>query len=242
MNIYTPPKNLLQGITDSKEVLLFGISALSERIAYYIDCGESIKPFSVKGFVVDDDYYSADNFAGKKIYRYSEAKEKFLRTTSIIICIGYKNMNENRKKIFHRLLDDGWDIESFISSQAVIYTEAIGTGNIFLSNSLIEYNSVLGDCNIFDSAHLGHHSRVGSFNFFCYSSVTGGSVKIGNCCFIGMNATVKSYITLLDKTLVGAGCYLRHDTAEPSMCYAPPEAVYLGESELIVKKNFLERN
>lgn len=43
-----------------KEVLLFGISELSERIAYYIDCGESVKPFVVKGFVIDDAYYKEE--------------------------------------------------------------------------------------------------------------------------------------------------------------------------------------
>ena len=219
-----------------KEVLLFGISELSERIAYYIDCGESVKPFSVKGFVIDDDYYSADNFAGKKIYRYSEAKKKFLQTAGVIICVGYKNMNENRKKIFCRLRDDGWDIESFISAQTVIHTDDIGTGNIFLCKSLIEFKSSLGDCNIFDSAHLGHHSRVGNFNFFCYSAVTGGNVTVGDCCFLGMNATIRNGITLLDKTLVGAGCYLSRDTSEPGSCYAPTKAVCLGESELIMKK------
>lgn len=219
-----------------KDILLFGISELSERIAYYIDCGESMNLLSVKGFVIDDDYYSSDNFGGKKVYRYSEAKEKFLQTTAVIICIGYTNMNENRKKIFYRLLDDGWDIESFISSQAVIHTDKIGTGNIFLGKSLIEFKSSLGDGNIFDSAHLGHHSRVGNFNFFCYSAVTGGNVTVGDCCFLGMNSTIRNGITLLDKTFIGAGCYLSCDTSEPGLCYAPPKAVCLGESEIIMKK------
>lgn len=219
-----------------KEVLLFGISALSERITYYIDSGESVKTFSVKGFVIDDEYYSADSFAGKKIYRYSEARENFLQTASVIICIGYKNMNENRKKIFHRLRDDGWDIESFISSQAVIHTENIGTGNIFLCKTLIEFKSSMSDCNIFDSGHLGHHSRMGSFNFFCGGNITGGNINVGDGCFVGLNSTIKNGITLLDKTLVGAGCYLSHDTPKPGMCYAPPKAVYLGNSEQIMKK------
>ena len=218
-----------------KDVLLFGISELSERIAYYIDSGESVKPFSVKGFIIDDEYYSADSFAGKKIYRYSEAREKFLQTASVIICIGYKNMNENRKKIFHRLRDDGWDIESFISSQAVIHTDNIGTGNIFLCKTLIEFKSSMGDCNIFDSGHLGHHSRMGNFNFFSGFNVTGGNINVGDCCFVGMNATIRNGITLLDKTFVGAGCYLGHDTPKAGLCYASPKAVCLGNSTLVMK-------
>ena len=218
-----------------KEILLFGISDLSERIAYYIDCGDSVKNFSVKGFIIDDDYYSEDTFGGKKIYRYSEAKENFLQTTSVIICIGYKNMNENRKKIFNRIRDDGWDIESFISSQAIIHTDNIGTGNIFLCKTLIEFKSSMGDCNIFDSGHLGHHSRIGSFNFFSGGNITGGNIKVGDCCFVAMNSTIRNGITLLDKTFVSAGCYLSNDTPAPSMCYASPKAVCLGNSNLVMK-------
>lgn len=214
-----------------KDILLFGISELSERIAYYIDCGESVKPLSVKGFVIDDDYYSADNFAGKKIYRYSEAKEKFLQTAAVIICIGYKNMNEHRKKIFYRLRDDGWDIESFISAQTVIHTDKIGTGNIFLGKSLIEFKSSLGDCNIFDSAHLSHHSTMGSFNFFTCNTC-GGNLKIGDCCFVGMNATIRNGITLRDKTFVGATCYLSHSTKKTGSCYVSSKtAVLIGNSD-----------
>ena len=218
-----------------KDVLLFGISELSERIAYYIEHGDSVKNFSVKGFVIDDEYYSADSFAGKKIYRYSEARENFLQTASVIICIGYKNMNENRKKIFHRLRDDGWDIESFISSQAVIHTDNIGTGNIFLCKSLIEFKSSMGDCNIFDSGHLGHHSQIGSFNFFCGYNVTGGNIKVGDCCFFGMNSTIRNDVSIHDKTFVGAGCYLSGSTPKADLCYAAPKTLCLGSSAIAMK-------
>lgn len=217
-----------------KEVLLFGVSELSERIAYYIDNDESAKPFSVKGFVVDDAYYKDDTFAGKTIYCYSEAKENFLNNSSVIICIGYKNMNEARKKTFYKLQADGWSIESFISSQSIIHTNNIGIGNIFLCKSLIEFKSSMGDCNIFDSGHLGHHSSIGNFNFFSYN-ITGGKIKIGDCCFIGLNSTIKNDISLHDKTFVGAGCYLNNSTSKPGGCYAPAKTVFLGSSEFVMR-------
>ena len=217
-----------------KEVLLFGINEMSERIAYYIEQGESVRPFSVKGYVIDDDYYNTDTFAGKKIYRYSEARENFLQTSSVIICIGYKNMNENRKKIFHKLRDDGWDIESFISSQSVISTDNIGMGNILLRWSVIEFGCSLGDCNVFDSGYLGHHSKMGSFNFFT-GNACGGNVVVGDCCFVGMRSTIRNSITLHDKTFIGAACYMNHSTTKPGMSYAAPKAVRLGDSERVME-------
>ena len=215
-----------------QEILLFGISPLSERIAYYIEHGRSVKNFSVKGFIIDDEYFSEDNFANKKIYRYSEAKENFSENVPVIICIGYKNMNENRKNIFHRLQADGWTIESFISTAAVIDTDSIGVGNIFIENSRIGISCEIGNANIFDSSYLGHHSAVGDFNFFCNNSTTGGKIKIGDCCFFGMNSTVRNGVEIHDKTLIGAGCYINHSTDKPGLAYAAPKPIYLGRSDL----------
>lgn len=213
-----------------QEVLLFGTNELSERIDYYIEHCDSVKDFSVKGFVVDDEYYTEENFAGKKVYRYSEAKENFLKTVPIIICIGYKNMNENRKKVFYKLKEDGWTIESYISKDTRFYTKSIGIGNIFLPESRVGVHSVVGNCNIFDSGLLSHHSTMGSFNYLTANSI-GGNIQIGDCCFIGMNSCIQDGIKLHDKTLVGAGCYLRHSTKKPGQCYAAPKSVRLGNSE-----------
>lgn len=216
-----------------QEVLLFGINELSERINYYISHGDSVKSFSVKGFVIDDEYFSEDSFVGKKIYRYSEAKEKFSKTIPIIICIGYKNMNENRKKIFYRLKDDGWTIESYISSFATIHAESLGEGNIILWGSHIGIKSTVGDCNIFDKGFFSHHSTMGNFNYVTNNSI-GGNNKIGDCCFFGMYSCLQDGIKIHDKTLIGASCYLSHSTKKPGQCYAAPKAVRMGESEVIM--------
>lgn len=217
-----------------QEILLFGISPLSERIAYYIEHGESVKDFSVKGFIIDDEYYTENIFADKKIYRYSEAKENFSETVPVIICIGYKNMNENRKNIFYRLKSDGWNIESFIHTHAIIHTENIGVGNIFICKSLIEFKSSMGDCNIFDSGHLSHHSTIGNFNFFS-CNIMGGKIKMGDCCFLGMNSTVRGNLEIHEQTLVGAGCYLNHSTDKPGLCYLAPKAVTFGSSKIAMR-------
>lgn len=216
-----------------QEVLLFGVSPLSERIAYYVEHGDSVKDFSVKGFVIDDKYFSEDNFVGKKIYRYSEAKENFIETVPIIVCIGYKNMNENRKNIFYRLQADGWKIESYISSRANIDTDLIGEGNIFIETASVGVSCKIGDGNIFDGrSYLGHHSVIGNFNFLGNNSTTGGKIQMGDCCFIGMNSTIRNGVEVHDKTLLGAGCYLNHSTDKPGLAYAAAKPIYLGRSDV----------
>ena len=213
-----------------KEVLLFSTNELAQRINYYIENGDSVTPMTVKGFVVDDTYYSENMLDGKIIYRYSEAKEKFLGEVSMLVCIGYKNMNENRKNIFQRLQAEGWDISNYISKKSTIESNDMGIGNIFLGRSSFGFKSRLGNGNIFDKGSLSHHSVAGDFNFFT-CDIAGGNITIGDCCFFGMNSCLKDGISIHDKTLVGASCYLGRSTIKPGICYMAPRAILLENSE-----------
>ena len=215
------------------EVLIFGLSMFSERIANFIEHGDSVKPFKIKGFIIDDAYYRAENFVGYKVYRYSETKENFAGKIPVIVCIGYKNMNENRRNIFSRLQADGWNIESYISKLATIFSEDIGIGNFFIGKTFIDVKCHIGDGNIFDNGHLNHHSTIGNFNFFSNNHAS-GNITMGDCCFIGTNSTLKNGITLHDKTLVGAGCYLNKSTPEQGLCYSAPKSILLGRSEIAI--------
>ena len=71
---------------------------------------------------------------------------------------------------------------------------------------------------------LSHHSVTGDFNFFAISCSVAGNVTVGNNCFIGNNAATKDGIHIADYTLIGAGSYLAHDTAEKE-CVVPARSV-----------------
>ena len=45
---------------------------------------------------------------------------------------------------------------------------------------------------------------------------------------------MKNGITLHDKTLVGAGCYLNKSTPEQGLCYSAPKSILLGRSEIAI--------
>ncbi len=217
-----------------KSVLLFGTNEIAEIISYNVDNNLGIEPMEVIGFVLDDEYFSQDSFAGKQVYRYSEAKNKLFGKVEIIVCIGYKEMNEGRKKVFYRLQKEGWSIGSFVSRESRIYAKGQGVGNIFLNASFVGVDSVIGNGNIFSFGKISHHSRLGNFNYLSNNSV-GGHVCIGDCCFLGLQSCIKDNIHIHDKTLVGAGCYLGHSTKLPGQAYGASRAVKLGKSEEVME-------
>ncbi len=213
-----------------KPILLFGINELSERINYYLSINNTDTPKIVQGFVVDDEYCKTGEFVEKPVYPYSVAKSLFMHKIPILVCIGYKNMNANRQSVFNRLLDDGWEIGQYISSNAVINTENIGKGNIIIGQSVLEMGSKIGDGNIFDWGHVSHHSTIGNFNYLV-SNVMGGSIIIEDNCFIGMKSCLRDGIYIKNNTLIGANCYMSHSTKKEGYAYSAPKAIKVGTSE-----------
>ena len=67
----------------------------------------------------------------------------------------------------------------------------------------------IGRCNIIQaSCTLSHDNTLGDFNYLAPGVVLGGRVSIANYCFLGLNCTVRSDVSLPDKTLLGCACNL----------------------------------
>ena len=212
-------------------MLIFGCNDFAEMIYESIRRGCSTHEYEVEGFVIDDAYYEAPLYCGKPVYRYSELDSQFVREDiRILICVGYSNMNANRKEIFGRLTRDGWNIASYFDKMAIIRTDNLGIGNIVCDGANIGIKSKIGNGNIFyPGALFAHHSTAGDFNFFAISSSVAGHVSVGNQCFFGNNSSTRDKITIADKNLIGAGCYLNHNVQVSGRVYVSNRCVELAD-------------
>jgi UDP-3-O-[3-hydroxymyristoyl] glucosamine N-acyltransferase len=68
--------------------------------------------------------------------------------------------------------------------------------------------------------HIGHHCVIEDDVFIASHVVVSGGVRIGQGCFIGVNATLRDHITLGPRCVLGAGTLLLAD--------AEAEGVYMG--------------
>jgi acetyltransferase-like isoleucine patch superfamily enzyme len=178
---------------------------------------------------VDKRYICNDNIYNKRLVPYEDLNIIFPPGEfSILLAIGYRNMNGLRERFYRDLLDKGYEIESFVHPTAhfEIYSE-IGNANIIFENVNIGYMSKIGDCNIFwNGCNISHHAIIESFNFFAPSSVIAGEVHVKNNCFIGTNASVRGATVIEDYSLVGAGTYINGST-ETNRVYVPQRSVCL---------------
>ena len=196
-----------------KKVLIFGITDLAQILFHFL---QHDKTYNVCAFIVNEKYIPKNKkLYNKPIYEFETLTQRFpANEYSIFLCIGYNNMNESRKRIFYKLKEMGYKIETFIHKDAKIYGSNLGEGHIFLSGVTIDPYTTIGDANIFFTDTLfSHHSTIGNFNFLAVKSCVTGHVKIKDNCFLGAHSTIKNGLNIDSYTLVGANAYISKDTS-----------------------------
>ncbi len=216
-----------------ENVIIFGTTDLAEVLIYHIQNDDR---YSISAITVDGDYINktkGDIKERKILSNYPLVPFEDIVETyppdkySIFICIGYNNMNAGRKNVYDRIKSKGYKVLTYYHPSALVQSTDVGDGSLFFENVVVGPFCKIGICNIFyPNAMLAHHSVAGNFNYFCSACMVAGNVFIGNNCFFGINSTIKDGIKIADKTLVGAGTYLPHDS-EKGGVYVPARSIKL---------------
>lgn len=214
-----------------RKILLYGNNEFAKLMKYYIETDTNR---NIEGIVVEKKYIKEDSFEGLPVIPFEECEERYpINEFDILICIGYSQMNNVRKKIFCECKQKGYKIASYLHSSSKIANNAIlGEGNIILEDTLIQPFSVIGDGNlIWHKVSIAHDCHIGNFNTITGMTSISGIVKIGNNCFFGTNSTIKDKININDYTLIGANAYISKDTDEFSV-YVPEKSIKLEKNSL----------
>lgn len=193
-------------------IVVFGDSTFAERLAKYILLEKKDRLLC---FTQEDAFCSRDTILSLPVVPLSALRNYIKVEFEIVLAVGYTQMNGLREKLYNMLVDAGFKIGKWISTNAMVYSNYIGEGTIILPNVVIGPGCQIGKCNFFaSSVSLSHDNTVGDFNFFSTGVVVGGSSEIKNHCFLGLNSTIKSSICLYDYTLLGAATNLLKSTNE----------------------------
>lgn len=209
-----------------KNIILFGLDQFADTMYELL---KEEDRYEIVGFCVDRVYLPKVNKKNNlPIVAFDEIKKIFPpEVNDIIFCIGYTKMNLIRKEKMHQAIEWGYNVVGYKHPTAVVQTETVGFGNIFMEGVVIGRGVKIGDGNIFwPLAHVAHHTVVGSYNFFTISVAVAGNIIIGDNCVFGANCTIKNGISVANGTLVGAGAYISSSTEEYSV-YVPPRSYKL---------------
>ena len=197
-----------------KNILVAGNTITAELILGYLKYDRRYK---VAGLVVDDEYVSSSSIKEYKSYGISGITKNFgTDDFSIIMGIGYSNLNQSRADFFFKLKDLGYSIETYVHEPAKIFNDNnIGEGSIILSSAIIEPHVKVGiNSCVCSNVILAHHSTIGDHNWIASGTVVSGQAKILDKCFIGVNSTIINEVTIGNKCIIGGAAMISKSTKD----------------------------
>lgn len=203
-----------------RNLVIFGDTAFAKRLLAYIKFEGVDK---VIAFTQERKFLNETNTEGLPVIPFEDLRKTMVdEKFSILIAIGYTKMNDLREQIYNLCIENGYSVASYISSNAICYSQEIGEGTIILPGTLIGPGCSLGKCNIFESScAISHDSKIGDFNFFSTNVVVGGFANVRNHCFVGLNSTIKSDIDIENYSLIGMSSGVTKSITDS-------EGVYIG--------------
>jgi sugar O-acyltransferase (sialic acid O-acetyltransferase NeuD family) len=215
---------------DDKPVVIFGVGSFAEVAEAYLrkDAGRQ-----VVAYTVDAEYVTADTFAGKPLIAFQDLLDSHPpERVSLLVATGFRRVNGVRREIYERCRTLGYELITYVSSNAFVMTdEPLGENTFIFEANVIQPFVTVGDnVVVWSGNHIGHHSRVGDHCFIASHAVVSGHVTVGEGSFIGVNATLRDGITLGSRCVIGAGAVVLSDQPDGAVLRATPAAPHPKKS------------
>lgn len=204
---------------DERGLLIFGAGDIAELAAYYfaLDFGRE-----VEAFVLDDEFISTTEFAGKPLVPSSECAALFRPDRhDLFVALAYTNLNRLRRDKLDWARSQGFGLTSYVSPRISTFGNVSVGANCFIleDNTIQPFVTVGENVTLWSGNHIGHHSVIEDDVFIASHVVVSGGVTVGKGSFIGVNATLRDHITIGEFSVIGAGTVILGDT-EPESVYA----------------------
>jgi sugar O-acyltransferase (sialic acid O-acetyltransferase NeuD family) len=205
-----------------KKVVLAGNAITADILYSYLKYDNR---YEVVGIVVDDEYVDSGNIENVASIGLSQLTKEFSHDdVTIIMAMGYNNLNRDRESMFYRLKEMKYGIETYIHPDASIHSkELIGEGCVVLPNAVVEPHVRLGEntmvwCNV----TLAHHCHVEPHCWIASGAVVSGQAYISRNSFLGVNSTIVNEVSIADFNIIGAAAMVSKNTK--------PNSVHLARS------------
>lgn len=201
-----------------KKIVLAGNGITADILYQYMSNDER---YEIVDLVVDDAYVDTGRMTEfKPAVPLSKLQDTHVPADcSVIMAMGYADLNRGRQSMFSRLKDMGYMIETYIHHDARVYTQnPIGEGAVILPFAIIEPHASVGENTmVWCHSTVAHHASIGDHCWIASGTVIAGQSRVGDNCFIGVNATIVNERTIGACNVIGAGAVITKDTEASSV-------------------------
>lgn len=203
-----------------RNYVIYGDTSFAEEIFnIIISEGRDI----VVAFTNNRVFMTRKDIKGLPVIPFEELNGSLKMPYEILLAYGYTKMNTLREKVYNECKSAGMKVGTYISTNALCYSDGIGEGSMIWPNVYIGPGTSIGRCNLIQaSCTLAHDNSIGDFNYLAPGVVLGGKVSVANNCFLGLNCTVKSGVHLSNETLLGCGSNMIKDSGVGRCYYGNP--------------------
>ena len=205
-----------------KKVILAGNAITANILCSYLS-GD--RRYEIHGVTVDDDFLQSGGIKGLESVPFSTLlKTRRPEEFSVIMAMGYSDINRSRESMFSRLKEAGYHIETYIHPDAKVYTDhPLGGGCVVLPSAVIEPHVRVGaNSMVWANATLAHDCTVAKNCWVASGATISGNATVKRNCFIGVNATIVNDVTVEEYCIIGAGALITRNTK--------PSSVHLARS------------
>lgn len=195
------------------DLVIVGTSKASALISCVIECEAQA---NVIAYTTYRSMIKEMSLEGKPIVAIEDLNKLYdMNSVYVLNTIGYTDMNTVRERVFKDTKERFANIYTFISKNALIYTDKIGKGSIVMPGAYVgPYVEVGESCLIMAQSSVPHHIKVEDYSYIAARAVIGGSSIIGHNSFLGINATIKNKVNIAPYTLIGSGSNVLESVTE----------------------------
>jgi sugar O-acyltransferase (sialic acid O-acetyltransferase NeuD family) len=196
-----------------KKLVIFGQRNFAELAHYYF---EHDSPYSVRAFVVDEEYLREPTHAGLPVVTPAQLPTDFPpEQYEVFVAIGMGQVNRLRAGKLAELEAMGYSAASYVSSKAIVaHGVEIRPNTMIMEQSVVQPKACIGrNCILFPSSAIGFRTSLGEHCWIVASKVA-ESVRLGPFCFVGVQATIGPGLSLGEGCIVGAGAVVLNDAGD----------------------------
>src|SRR5262245_46055908 len=201
------------------DVVVFGVKDFASLAHFYLRTDSQHR---VVAFTVHHEYLPPERvFEGLPVVPFEEIEQHYPPSqVSAFAPLSPRMMNKLRKDVYLAFRERSYSLISYVSSRATCLAEEPVGDNCFIleDNTIQPFVSIGNNVVLWSGNHIGHHSVIHDHAFFTSHVVLSGHCVVGECSFLGVNATIKDQVTLAEGTLVGMGAIIGKNT-EPWSLY-----------------------
>jgi sugar O-acyltransferase (sialic acid O-acetyltransferase NeuD family) len=195
------------------KVVIFGIQDFASLAHFYL---VEDSPHEVVAFTVTKEYMPSDAmFEGLPVAPFEDLERLYPPAEYAFFApMSQRKMNKLREAIYIQAEEKGYNLISYVSSKATLFSNVkIGKNCFILENNTIQPFVTIGNNVVLWSGnHIGHHSVIKDHVLFTSHVVLSGHCVVDSYCFFGVNATLRDGLHFAEGTLVAMGACVTKDT------------------------------